>query len=64
MATTTPVNLGRTNPSRPAPRPATVYLGRDERTVSMPQIHPVSMPQPTKDTKPAAKAKTVKLGSR
>ena len=73
MATPQPVNLPRaTTPTRPAPRPATVYLGRPERTVSMPQVQPVHMPhvqpvhmpQPAKDTKPAAKAKTVNLGSR
>jgi hypothetical protein len=65
MATPQPVNLPRaTTPTRPAPRPATVYLGRPERTVSMPQVQPVHMPQPAQDTKPSTKAKAVKLGSR
>jgi hypothetical protein len=64
MATATPVNLGRTNPSRPAPRAATVYLGRADRQLPVPGIQSVHMPQPVKSTQPAPKIKPVKLGTK
>ena len=58
-----PVNLGRKMPERPAPRPATVWLGRSDPAQAVPRVQSVHMPQPVKSSASVPTVQPVNLGT-
>jgi len=59
-----PVNLGVKQTPRPAPRPATVWLGHSDPAQAVPRVQSVHMPQPVKSSASVPTIQPVKLGSR